>query len=449
VEFRNQEAIVSLPPRGRHLIRDAYVITLDPELGDLRLADVLVGDGEIVAVGPGLPDHGAEVIDGRGMVVLPGLVDTHTHLWNGLMRGLVDGTPGHGYFDVKRRVARHYTPEDSYAAARLGLAEALNSGTTTVCDWDHNARSPADVDAKLRAHRHSGLRTRYAYGNPDAHPRERPMDLDDVARVQGEWLGAASDGRMTLAMAVRGPARTEPGILRAEWERARELGLRLTLHMGGRRGDTARYADLLAMRDDGLLGPDVQVVHAVGATDEEIAALAETGTSVCLSPMTEYPTMGIPRISELLDAGVRVSLSVDTLALPLNASLLGTLATVLAMERGRGKPFTARRVLELATIDGARDLGLDHLVGTVTPGKRADLIVVDRMALNLAPCADPVGVLVGCAQPANVDTVLVDGRVLKRGGRLVACEPRAIAEAATRALRDVLARAGWEGVPLA
>jgi 5-methylthioadenosine/S-adenosylhomocysteine deaminase len=354
--------------------------------------------------------------------------------------------PGRGYFYVKRAVAPHYTPDDSYAAARLGLAEALAAGSTTVCDWDHNARSPDDVDAKLRAHRHSGLRTHYAYGNPDSHPRDTPMDLEDVARVQAEWLGASSDGRLTLGMAVRGPARTDRAVLLAEWERARALGLPLTLHLGGRRGDAARYADVTAMHRDGLLGPDVQVVHAVGATDDELALLAESGTGVALSPLTEYPTMGIPRISELLDAGIRVSLAIDTLALPGSASLLGVLGPALAIERGRGRPFSARRMLELATIDGARALGLDHLIGTITPGKRADLVLVDRTALNLAPCGDPVGVLVACGQPANVDTVLVDGRVLKRGGALTACDPAEIGASARVALDALLDRAGRSAV---
>jgi cytosine/adenosine deaminase-related metal-dependent hydrolase len=156
--------------------------------------------------------------------------------------------------------------------------------------------------------------------------------------------------------------------------------------------------------------------------------------------------MGVPRISELLAAGVLVSLSVDTLAYPQSASLLSVLGMARAIERGRGNAISARRMLELATIDGARDLGLDHLIGTITPGKRADLIMLDRMALNLAPCADPVGVLVACAQPANVDTVLVDGRVLKRSGRLTASEPREIAEAAVRSLGALLRRAGWDAV---
>ncbi|ADB52849.1 amidohydrolase family protein [Conexibacter woesei] len=434
-----------LPPRGRYLIRDAYVITLDAERGDLPHGDVLVEDGEIVAVGEGLSSPGSEVLDGTGRILAPGLVDTHTHLWNGLLRGVIEQEPGRTYFEVKRRVARHYAPEESYVAARLGLADALMSGTTTVCDWDHNARSPEDVDAKLRAHRDSGMRTRYAYGNPDNHPRDEVMDLADVARVQREWLGTRDDGRLSLCVAVRGPARTERDILSAEWAFARDRGLPITLHLGGRRDDAARYADLMQMHRDGLLGPDVQVVHAVDVTDEEIAMLAATGTSVCLSPLTEYEGMGIPRITELLDAGVLVSLSVDTLAAPLSASLLAVMGTALTIERGRprGKAMTARRMLELATIDGARDLGLDHLIGTITPGKRADLILVNRADLNMVPCADPLPVLVLCAQPANVDTVLVDGRVLKRNGVLTAVDPNELAAAATRALAAVLDRADW------
>ena len=155
---------------------------MDPAVGDLPQTDVLVRNGEILAVGKGLSAEGAHEISARGMIVLPGFVDTHWHLWNSFMRGLIGNQPGRDYFAVKRGLAPFYKPLDFYRAARLALAEAVNSGLTTIHNWHHNLRTPADADANIMAAIDMGVRGRFSYGCPDNFSRDRLMDLDDLDR---------------------------------------------------------------------------------------------------------------------------------------------------------------------------------------------------------------------------------------------------------------------------
>src|SRR4051812_11796293 len=197
-----------LPSRSEFVVRGAHVLTMDPALGDLPRGDVHVRDGIIVAVGTNLAAPGAMVLDARDTIALPGFVDTHWHLWTSSLRALIrnDEAPAYGYFAVTPRVGLEYTPEDAYRAVRLGLAEGLYSGITTVHDWSHNILSPAHADADLRALADVGIRARFAYGYSrqlQLEP-ELPMDVADIARVQREWLGRPNEGLLTLGMASRG-----------------------------------------------------------------------------------------------------------------------------------------------------------------------------------------------------------------------------------------------------
>ncbi len=432
-----------LPDRGELLIRGAYVLTMDDRLGDLPRGDVHIRDGAIADVGESLPDPGCEVIDGTGRIVLPGFVDTHWHLWNSALRGLIDYTPERSYFPVKHALGPRFRPGDTYRSTRLALAEAVAGGITTVHDWDHNVRSPEDAAASIRAHLHSGLRVRFGYGNPDGLAPDVLMDLADLERVR-DTLPAIADGRITLGVVLRGPARTDEVVYRREWAAARELGLPISMHLGGDRTDRSRYAPMETLHAHGLLGPDVQLVHAVQATDEELALLAQTGTTLSVSPITSLRSMGFPRISPALAAGVSLSLSTDTLAGPTAADTFAQMKVAYSVARSLGDhALDQRRVLALTTIDAARGLGLGHLTGSITPGKRADIQVVRATDANLAPCANPVAVLVNAGSPANVETVIADGRVLKRDGRLVADDALAIARDASLTLRSLCVRAGW------
>ena len=414
-----------LPARGDFVIRDAYVITMDPALGDMPGADLLVRDGRIAALGKDVPGTGAQTISGKGMVLMPGFVDTHWHLWNSFMRGLIGDRPGRDYFAVKRGLAPFYRPVDFYRAARLALAEALDSGITTVHNWDHNLRTPQDADANVLAQLDMGIRGRFSYGCPDNFARERLMDLDDLDRFRAQWTPQATDDRISLGVALRGPFRTGPEIYQREWDAARKASLPITMHCDRcMREAGCRECNIASMKDKGLLGPDLQIVHAVHATSADIAAMAETGTHLSLSPQTEMRTMGFPKVVEMLRAGVLVSLSIDTTATPCNADMFSQMRVTLSAEMARveNARLTPRRMLQMATIDGARDLGLDAITGSITVGKRADLIMLRIGDLNMVPCGDPVDVLVQCGLPHNVDTVIVDGRILKRDGKLLAVE---------------------------
>jgi 5-methylthioadenosine/S-adenosylhomocysteine deaminase len=273
----------ALPARGEFVVRGAHVLTMDPAIPDLPSGDVHVRDGVIVAVGANVAAPGAEVIDGRGSICMPGFVDTHWHLWTTSMRPLMRlDEPARGYFPVTSRLGPHMQPQDSYRAVRLGLAEALSAGITTVHNWAHNVRSPAHADAEIAAMRDSGVRGRFGYGTPQGAPNEQPMDLADLARVKREL---ANDPLLTLGIAsrnvgkdpnaMRGNVTTE--IAKKEWGGARELGLPITLHTSG-------PSPVKLLEEAGLLGPDVQLVHPLLTTPEERAILTARGVSYSSSP---------------------------------------------------------------------------------------------------------------------------------------------------------------------
>jgi cytosine/adenosine deaminase-related metal-dependent hydrolase len=209
----------------------------------------------------------------------------------------------------------------------------------------------------------------------------------------------------------------------------------------------ASAGGIAALAERGLLFPGMQVIHAVWCTAQEIAALAENRCAVSLSPFTELRIgFGMPLTGEFLDAGVTVGLSVDTTALSGNADMFAIMKAIQNIENGRRLDefaLPARRVLELATIEGARSMGVDTLVGSLTPGKRADLIMIDRRHVNLAVFSEPAHLIVEAAQPANVDTVIVDGRILKRGGALTSVDVGTIVDEAAESLADLRRRAGW------
>ena len=440
------------------IIRSGYVLTMDPGLGDIPVGDVLVTSGRIAAVGAGLDAAAlgapeARELDARGMIVAPGLVETHWHLWNTLLRSMSGGLPGSGrpagYFPVSLGLGQAFTDEDNYRGTLLACAEAINSGITTVHDWSHNVRGPAHAEAELRALAEAGLRARFSYGYSAGHPNDQAMDTDGLRALHRDWkTGAGAGGLLTLGMACRGPGgsnpamRVPPGVYQGEMAAARELGLPVTVHASG---PPAAAGQIAALASAGLLGPDLQVVHANSATPAEIAQLAEAGCAVSLSPFSELLIgYGLPQTAELLAAGIRVGLSVDTTALTGNADMFAIMKLTQGLINATAHQefaCTARQALALGTIEGARSLGLDGVTGSLTPGKRADIILVATGHLNLGVLTDAAGLLVTAAQPANVDTVLADGRILKRGGALVTLDGERITAQAREALAGIRSRA--------
>jgi cytosine/adenosine deaminase-related metal-dependent hydrolase len=429
------------PTRGEYLIRNAYVMTMDAELGDLAGADLHVRNGEILAVGAQLRAPDAEPIDGDGMIVLPGFIETHWHMWTTMLRSMAGDRDEHGYFPTSRGIGAFYTARDMYRSTRLAAAEAVHSGITFVHDWCHNVRGPEFAEAGLRALGEAGLRGRFSYGTPTGLPGDLPIDRSDLARLARNWSDYSNEGLLTLGLAWRG-AGTEAS--RADYAAARELGLPVSVHVNN---FPTSAGGIAAIAERGMLGPDVQLIHAIWTSPEELAAVAASGASVSLSPFTELRIgFGFPLTSDFLDAGIDVGLSVDTPALSGNADMFGIMKVIQNIENGRAQDefkLPARRVLELATIQGARSMGVDGTVGSLVAGKRADLIMVNTRHINLGVFTEPAHLLVEAAQPSNVDTVMIDGRILKRRGQLTAVDTETVMAEAEEAQAAVRQRAGW------
>ncbi|MEN3279229.1 MAG: 5-methylthioadenosine/S-adenosylhomocysteine deaminase [Solirubrobacteraceae bacterium] len=439
---------------GRTLIADALVLTMDDQLGTLPRADVLIDGAKIAAVGPGLPrESNIDVIDGRDRIVMPGFVDTHRHMWAAMLRGCACyGDLGTYFHDVVFTYGANFTPDDTYASVRFGLAEAVDSGITTMHAWEHNLQTPAHADAALQALTESGMRGRFSYG-PSSDPEagssfaqgSQTIDLDDVLRVRHERF-ATDDGLLHLGIACRGVDYSQPEIWQREFAFAREHGLPITTHTMMTAHDVERVRAISVYEEHEALGPDVLLVHAIHTNEAERAYLARTQTPVSLSILSELRTgMGIPPIVEMMAAGVPLCLSVDTMAASDNSDYFAVLRATLLVPRGQHGDATVYQpdqVLRHGTIDGARAMGIADRTGSLTPGKRADLIVLRASDLNLAPINVADGQVVLAAQPRNVEHVWIDGIQRKRDGELVDVDVETLVGDAQAAVAGLSERLG-------
>ena len=325
------------PERTEFVIRGANVVTMDPQLGEIAGGDVHVRDGAIVAVGRKLQAPDAQEIDGSYTICMPGFVDTHWHMWTSLFRGYAGSTPERGYLQLRNRYGHLVTPEEVYHCVRVSLAEALNAGITTVHNWTHNMNTPQHADETVHAHHSIPLRARYSYGAPHWLAADETMDLNEVARVQKDHFSGNRDSLLGMGVAMRGPEfdGSTPRVYRREWEVARALGLPITVHVA-EYVDCDRWAAIDKLHADGLLGPDVQLVHVVHTTPGEREIIASTGTHVSTSPPVEAMAgMGMPPLGDLLDAGILVSLSTDVTATNNAADMFSLMRTTRALERYR------------------------------------------------------------------------------------------------------------------
>lgn len=416
---------------GGLLLRDGSVVSVDPDIGVLERADIYVENGEIVEVAEGIDADAATVVDASGSVVAPGFVNTHLHTWQAGVRGIAGDWTFTDYLEIMLgEVSSHYEPDDAYLGNLFGAAEQLNAGTTTVLDWFHIANSPDHSDRAIDGLEDAGIRAVFTHGPPgddgakwwEASTEPHP---DDIERLHEERFPVADD-RITLAMGIRGPDYATEEVVEEDITRAREMGVPASMHIGSLGG-----GGVYTLEELGLLGDDLNYVHANRLADEEFALIGDSGGSVSTTPEVELQMgMGTPVLGEAADAGAVPSVGVDIVS-NVSGDMFTQTRMAVGVQRGidnqpvveRGEQTTEvsidpHRALEIATIEGARSLGLEDRVGSITPGKRADLVVIDGSDINTLPVNNPVETVAFQAGVGNVDTVVVDGEVVKRDGSL-------------------------------
>jgi cytosine/adenosine deaminase-related metal-dependent hydrolase len=396
------------------LLRNGIVIDTDPAPTVLGNADVLIEDGRIAAIGPALSaPANTEIIDATGKLVLPGFVDTHRHTWQTGIRAILPDATLPAYLErVLGQLAPRYRPDDVFAGTLAGALECLDSGITTLVDWAHIQLSHGHTEASIGALRASGIRAVFGY----CHGGDGDLEAG-TRRVHREHFDTPT-GTLTMALAALGPEIAGEERALTEWRLARDLGLPVTVHMGGH-GPESAARGLAFLADNHLMEHPTTYVHANHYTDEALKQIAGNGGTVSVAPAIEAAlNIGPPPTGRARNAGVPTGLSADTVASG-PGDMFSIMRAAYVLERGRpSQAFTTADVLRMATIEGAEVAGLADVTGSLTPGKQADILVLRTDTLGVAAAHDPIAAVVLSADTRSVDTVLIGGRVVKRGGEL-------------------------------
>lgn len=417
------------------LIRGATVLTMDAQ-GDLPVGDLLVVGDTIQAIAPRLQVDDAVQVDASGCILLPGFVNAHMHTWQTALRGLGANWTLLQYFRrMHAGLATVFQPQDLHIATLVGALNQLDNGTTTLVDWCHNNPTPAHNDAALDALRRSGIRAAFFHGTPkpDPQPGQTPFWERPHPRAELERLLKAQQGQALLSVhaAVLGPHYSTLEVALHDFRMAKELDLIASLHQGGGPARTPEGWDRLEAL--GLLGEQVNIVHGHALSDAQLRRFCGLGMSFSVAAENEMTQgHGHPITGRLRALGRAPSLGVD-LESVLSGDMIGQARLALAMQRSLdnaahreahgGIPETStistREALAWITVEGARMLRQSHRIGSLAPGKQADLVLIRADRLNMQPLHDPVSAVVLQASLANIDSVMVAGQWRKREGRLL------------------------------
>ncbi len=404
----------------RTLFKGGTVITMDTAVPNLATGDVLVEGDRIVAVGPSIQAGDADVIDASGRIVMPGLIDAHHHMWLGVVRRLMPNVDDlNDYFElVGRRMGLNYRTRDLYLSTRLTALASLDAGITTVVDACHLSISPEHTDAALAALDESGLRALHLVGAPlndQASVAHLPQDFERLAL---RWN--AGGGRVSVGMFAQ---------TNQEWWRvARALDLRILTEFSG---DWFQLGPEFA--EKGVLGPRNIFNHCTRIPQEIWKLFADAGVNVTVNPRSDA-LFGFDDESfayqQAIDHGLAPALGID-LDTAFGSDMFGEMHALFGLQRSvmrsrrfRGEtdapaPITVEAVLKAATVNGARVAGLESTVGTLTPGKQADIIMVRTDGVAVFPVTHAIATIVQAVERADVETVMVAGRIRKRAGKLV------------------------------
>ncbi|AKD57899.1 amidohydrolase family protein [Spirosoma radiotolerans] len=418
------------------LLRGGCVVTMDEQGHVFKCADVLITGEKITAIQPDIDADDCVVLDASHQIVMPGFIDTHRHVWESVIRGTAGNYSLMEYLQhILGPLAASFRPQDVYTANLLGALEALDAGITTLFDWSHIMNSPDHADCAIAGLKESGIRAVFGYGTPGTSVWEwfyeskltHPTDIERLCQQHFN----SSDQLVTPAMAIRGPEYSEFAVAVKDITMARRLNLPISMHAGC--GTFAgKYQAVQQLATAGLLGPDLNIAHGNYLTIEDFTRLADNGCSVSITPEVEMQMgLGFPATGRAMAGGIAPSLGVDVVS-GVSGDLFTQMRIALQTERALANDgllrvgempqhisLTMADALTWATVNGAKALNLDRKTGSLTPGKQADLIMLNTTKMNLSPMADPIAAIVSQANAGNVDSVFVAGKAVKRNGQLL------------------------------
>lgn len=431
-----QQTALSTLPAGigdtgrKTLIKGGIVLSVDDAVGNFPVGDVLIENGRIVAVGANIDAPDAVVIDASGKVVMPGFIDTHHHQFETALRSQLahgilinDGRPANAtnYYDtVLQKFSMGYRPQDVYINELFGGISQLDAGVTTVMDVSQIHHSPEHSDAAIEGLRDAGRRGVFGYFEGWGEGARYP---DDARRIREQYF--ASDDQLTTM--VMGGEIYLPGYEKA-WSVGRDLGLPIALHVVGTFGMQPTFDELGAA---GWFADDNIFIHMTGMSEAGWKYAADAGAHVSMAvPIEMHMRHGTPPIQKAIDLGMGLSLSSDV-ECTMTADMFTQMRSLITLQRMFVNAAALEGVADFpdlmqpmdairhATIAGAEGLKLGKVTGSLTPGKAADIVLLDAQALNVAPLNNVAGAVVTLMERSNVDTVLVDGQVKKWRGQLI------------------------------
>ena len=437
--------LASLAPAPRKmLIKDATIISMDGKVGNLPRGDILIADGVIAAIGKNLQADGAEVIDAAQMIAIPGMVDTHRHAWEGQLRRInPNAATLEDYCNATHfSFAKYYRPRDIYVGNLLTALGAIDAGITTVIDNSHNSRTGAHADAAVEALLDAGIRAVHASGAPVSGDWDKAHWPGNLARLQAKYF-TNPDSLVTLAMM----AQLEP----EQWAVARQLGIPIVTEFFG----AGMAAELEGLHRQGLLGSDNIFNHCTCLPESGWRILREAGVRVNVCPRSDAHygiEDGMNAWQAAHQHGIRPGLSVDN-ETSYSGDMFMEMRVAFYLQRAMGHrhghrhaaaPTDAFRLLEAATIDGAAVAGLEQRIGSLRPGKQADLLLIRTGDLNVYPVNNVIGTVVHAAERSNIDTVIIGGRVRKRRGVVLGVDQAKLRAAIDESCGHLFSAAGYQ-----
>lgn len=423
---------------GDLLIKNALIVSGSDFKNYDQKHDILVKDGIIVSIETSIENPNKyKEIDAKNMLVMPGFVNAHIHTWQTGLRGLAGDWTATNYFRAMHAgLATFFEPEDIYIANLVGALNQINNGVTTLVDWHHCNRTPDHSDAAIDGLEESGIRAVFLHGTPKPDPApgqphfsEVPMPENEVVRLRSGRM-SSSDKKVTMGLAILGPQMAVNEVCMQDFKLAKDMDLVTSMHHSGLQM-VGEQAYSMAYKDS-LLGEHINIVHGNELLEKDLEVLTDSGATFTITAEVEMQmSYGNPLSARLLKKNYPFSIGSD-IESAYSPDMFAIARTTMQVERhflsreeqsktGQRPhpiPITTSDAFDWATINGAKDFRLDDKIGTLEIGKKADITLLRNNDLNLKNSFNPLHSIICYGHPGNVDTVIIEGEIMKQNGKL-------------------------------